>query len=246
VALQSRSVGDAMRSFWIPLHKLFDGDECLRDHDISVKLSANHANEKIRRSHLFFGANGHNGGWSEPDISKPPFIFSDGIAEMSTRASDGSWLLTPVPQPLVKAAEYNGKPLTFMVPETTDGSAWLAFESSLNLQAGQSGARAAPEYLHVRHKIDENGKEIDLNTLPDVVATVRKGKYRARHYQDFTGDGWIDVECSELSLEIPRRVDRSVRPPCSPEYSLAGKSRQAGGALRSALCRKPAVVRRGV
>lgn len=212
IALQSRSVGDAMRSFWIPVHKLFDGDECIRDRNLSVRLSANHVNEKIRRSHLFFGANGHNGGWSEPDISKSPFIFSDGIAAMSERAGDGSWLLTPVHhRPLVEAAEYNGKPLTFIVPESTDGSAWVTYQSSLNLKLKPSGARAAPEYLHARHKIDDAGREIDLNKFPDVVETVKKGGYRARHYLDFTGDGWIDVECSELSLEVPRRL---------PAYSI--------------------------
>ena len=212
IALQSRNVGDAMRSFWIPLHKLFDGDECIRDRDLSVRLSANHVNEKLRRSHLFFGANGHNGGWSEPDISNPPFIFHDEIAAMSKHASDGSWLLTPVPhRPFVKAAEYQGKPLTFVVPQSKDGGPWVPYQSSLNLKAKPSGARAAPEYLHARHKIDDAGKEIDLNQLPDMIDIIKKGCYRARHYQDFTGDGWVDVECSELSLEVPRRL---------PAYSI--------------------------
>ena len=81
-------LSDDSRNFWIPVHKLFDGTECLRDRNIAVRLSANHVNEKIRRAHLFFAANGHNNGWYEPDISNPPFIFSDGIAEFSEHAVD--------------------------------------------------------------------------------------------------------------------------------------------------------------
>jgi hypothetical protein len=104
-ALQSRNISDAMRSFWIPVHKLFDGPECIKEREILVRLSANH--EKIRRAHLFFGANGHNSGWSEPDISQPPFIFSEEVAAFSSNADDGSWLLVPSPHsPLIKPAEY--------------------------------------------------------------------------------------------------------------------------------------------
>lgn len=86
-------------------------------------------NEKIRRAHLFFAANGHNSGWSEPDISNPPFIFSEGIAEFSQRAGDGSWLLVPTfHNPLIKPAEYRGKPLTFYVPESRGtGGTWTPF-----------------------------------------------------------------------------------------------------------------------
>jgi hypothetical protein len=210
--LQPRDVSDGVRNFWVPLHKLFDGPECIRDRDLRVGLSANHINEKIRRTHLFFGANGHNGGWSEPEISNAPFIFTEDIAAFSDKARDGSWLIMPFPhRPLIKAATYKGTALTYLVPETKDGGAWLPYQSSLNLKLKPSGARGAPEYLHARHKIDDAGKEIDLNKSPHVIDIVKRGGYRARHYQDFTGDGWIDVECSELALEIPRRL---------PAYSI--------------------------
>ncbi|MER9064799.1 hypothetical protein [Mesorhizobium sp. M0698] len=211
-ALQARSVSDANRSFWIPVHKLFDGQECIRDREIKVRLSANHVNEKIRRAHLFFGANGHQSGWSEPDISKSPFIFSEGIAEFSKDPNFGNWHLTPTPHsPMIQPAEYHGKPLTFRVPETTDDTPWTIYQSSLNLKLKASGARAAPEYLHVRHVIDKSGKETDLNGSKDLLKTIEKGGYHARHYLDFAGDGWIDVECAELALEIPRRL---------PAYSI--------------------------
>jgi len=210
--LQPRDVSDAARNFWVPLHKLFDGTECIRGRDLRVALSANHTNEKIRRTHLFFGANGHNGGWTEPDISNSPFIFHDEIAAFSTQVSDGNWLLLPIPHsPLISAAEYNGRPLTFFVPESLDDGPWSPYQSSLNLKLRPSGARAAPEYIHARHRLDPDGKETNLNQSPEVIEVVRRGGYWARHYQDFTGDGWIDCECSELALEIPRRL---------PAYSL--------------------------
>ncbi|MER9026508.1 hypothetical protein NKI01_28935 [Mesorhizobium sp. M0815] len=211
-ALQARSISDEKRNFWIPVHKLFDGQECVLGRSIAVRLSANHVNEKIRRAHLFFGANGHDAGWSEKDTSAPPFIFSDGIAAFSTDSDNGNWLLCPAPHnPMVQPAQYRGKPLTFRVPESTEGSAWTIYQSSLNLKLKASGARAAPEYLHVRHAIDRNGKETDLNQSKDLIEKITKGGYHARHYVDFAGDGWIDVECEELALEVPRRL---------PAYSI--------------------------
>jgi hypothetical protein len=44
-----------------------------------------------------------------------------------------------------------------------------------------------------------------------VAEIVAKGGYCALHYLDFTGDGWIDVECSALALDVPRRL---------PAYSI--------------------------
>jgi hypothetical protein len=80
----------------------------------------------------------------------------------------------------------------------------------LNLRAQPSGARSAPEYLHARHAI-ENGGERDLNKEPCVIDKVKAGGYWARHYVDYTGDGWIEAECSALALDIPHRL---------PAYSI--------------------------
>jgi hypothetical protein len=155
---------------------------------------------------LYFGANGHDGGWHEDDISKYPFVIKSGIAEFSSAAEDGSWLLSPtVHRRLIEPADFNGAPLTYIVPKTTPDSRWRTYQSSLNLQPASSGARAAPEYLHARHAVNSDGEE-NLNEQPDLIERVRRGGYRARHYVDFTGDGWIDVECSALAMEIPRRL----------------------------------------
>ena len=205
-------VSDDRRRFWIPLHKLFDGSECLRGRTLEVRLSSNHRNEKIRRVHMRFLDAGHNAGYSEPEISQEPFVIRSGIAEFSEKADDGSWLLVPKVRPrLVEPAEFGNGPLTFLVPEGDfPNPAWRVYQSSLNLVAQPSGARSAPEYIHARHAI-ENGRERDLNVEPDVIDNVTRGGYRARHYVDYTGDGWIEAECSALALDIPHRL---------PAYSI--------------------------
>jgi hypothetical protein len=207
-ALQAAEPGDDCRVFWTPLHKLFSGKECIRGREINVRMSASHLNEKIRRAHLKFLSSGHNADWSEPDISEPPFIFRQGIADFSADAEDGSWLLCPhVHKGLTEPATYKGKPLTYLVPKSPDTNGpWRAYQSSLNLLPQPSGARSAPEYLHARHAITEDGKERDLNEEPEIINLVGAGGYRARHYVDFTGDGWVDVDCAEVALELPRRL----------------------------------------
>lgn len=195
--------GDEERPFWVPLHKLFSGTECIRDRNLRVTLNAHHVNEKLRRIHLVL----NNTGWEEPDISKPPFRFTDGIAELSNNPDFGTGLLIPVVHPrLVEPAEYKGKPLTFNVPT---GSPTLS--SSLAIPANNGRWRHAPEYVHARHQVLLNGEEKDLNTQPNVANLVKKGGYAARHYIDFTGDGWIEALCPELAVDIPRLV---------PAYSL--------------------------
>jgi hypothetical protein len=194
---------DSSQRFWVPLHKLFNGTECIRDLNLQVTLKSKHVNQKLRRIHLALP----NSGWNEPDISNSPFIFTAGITEFSTNPDFGTGLLMPVVHAkLVEAAAYQGKPLTFSV---SPGSETLS--SSLNIPAATQGARHAPEYVHARHRILEDGREENLNDRVDVEAAVQAGGYEAQHYLDFTGDGWVEAECPALAVAIPRRV---------PAYSL--------------------------
>jgi len=215
---------DQTRKFWIPVHKLFSGTECLNGYDLNVKLSANHINEKLRRVHLRFQQLGHDGGWHEPDISNSPFKFTQGIAEFSKSDQDGEGLLVPeVHESLVSVAKYAGKEVTYIVPRQHNDIS--VFSSSLYIPAIDGGARSAPEYVHARFAIDYNGsKEQDLNELPDVAQIVERGGYRAKHLLDFTGDGWVDVICPELNLEIPTRLAAfSLVAP--PDYFIKVKQR---------------------
>ena len=209
-ALEGTALSDTERKFWLPVHKLFDGDECIRGVNIEVKLWARHVNEKLRRAHLYFLAHGHDGGWTEPDLSEAPFVISQDLAAFSTRPEDGAWLLVPEPKDaLVARAYYKGKPLTYIVPAKKEG-AWGVFHSTLNLSPTPGNSRAAPEYLHAVHKVEKDGKITNLLDSKDAIKAIEKGGYRAQHYLDFTADGWVDVECSALALELPRRL-----PACS-------------------------------
>ena len=197
---------DETRKFWVPLHKLFAGEECLRGFDLSVALEAHHVNEKIRRVHRRLRELGHDTGWQEPDLDEVPFCFTEGIAEFSRDPDSGEGLLTPVPhRRLVEPAEYRGEPLTFLVPPTRDHG----LGPSLLIDS-ERGFRHAPEFVHVRHVV-ENGASRDLNDRPDVETRMRAGGYRARHYVDFTGDGYIEASCPELAGELPLNT---------PAYSL--------------------------
>src|SRR5262245_5552391 len=65
--------GDDERKFWVPLHKLFSGPECLRGIDLTVSLRARHVNEKLKRVHLALAGQGFPTGWQEPALSRAPF-----------------------------------------------------------------------------------------------------------------------------------------------------------------------------
>jgi hypothetical protein len=188
--------GDAGRQFWVPLHKLFAGTECIRGLDLTVTLSATHVNEKIRRIHLALGP---DASWHRPDVDRPPFRFTDGIAALTADPDLDPGTVVPEAHPrLVEPAVFQGRPLTFRVPPNRPLS------SSFNI-AAEGLWRHGPEYVHVRSRVDDDGTEVDLNEDPDVAETVAAGEYRARHYVDFTGDGWVAAAVPELATAMPRR-----------------------------------------
>lgn len=203
-AFAAGQASDETRNFWVPVHKLFSGPECLRDLDLSVELEAHHVNEKLRRVHRELRRIGHDTGWDEPAIDRPPFIFTEGIAEFASQLGPG--VLAPLAHPLVEEARLDGRPVDFIVPPDPQGD----FSPSLTVRSA-GRARHAPEYVHVRHAVDEAGNVEDLNDDPDVVQRVNAGGYRARHYLDFSGDGWVAASIPQLAVQVPRNV---------PAYSL--------------------------
>src|SRR5215212_172252 len=66
---------DQSRLFWVPLHKLFSGPECLQGFDLTVTLSTEHSNEKLRRFHTRMNTAGFYTGWDAPDINQFPFVI---------------------------------------------------------------------------------------------------------------------------------------------------------------------------
>jgi hypothetical protein len=198
------AASDETRNFWVPVHKLFSGPECLRRLDLTVELAAHHVNEKLRRVHRELHRVGHDTGWQEPQIDRPPFIFTDGIAELAPQIGPG--VVAPLAHPLVAEARLDGEPVDFIVPPDPQGD----FSPSLTIRSA-GRARHAPEYVHVRHAVAADGSVEDLNDDPDVVRRVNAGGYRARHYLDFSGDGWVAASCPQLAVQVPRNV---------PAYSL--------------------------
>jgi len=190
---------DGDRDFWVPVHKLFDGDECIAGMNLELELLSEHKNEKLRRIHLALGA---NSGWGEPDISRQPFVINEGLADwlsviggLVTDEHDPG-LLCPLPRDcLVEAARYQGKPLTFRVPGQP-----LLLDSSLSMPPH------APEFVHIRHQVLSTGDIIDLNQSPSMMEVLNKGRFDALHYLDFTADGWINAKCAALDAIFPQRV----------------------------------------
>jgi hypothetical protein len=202
-------VPDDKRLFWIPVQKLFDGPECIRGITVQVSYETRHVNEKLRRIHLALqrGKKEKRRTRAEAAVPKtPPFSIEHGLAELSSNPADGAGMLIPIPHPrLVEPAILpDGTPATYRVPRNT--TVFSAFEPS----AG------APAYVHARTEV-RNGVEFDLNRdsrNPDVLARVRRGGYLARHYLDFTADGWVNAKCKGLTGIAT--VDVNVK----PGYSL--------------------------
>jgi hypothetical protein len=185
--------GDASLNFWVPIHKLFAGDECIKGLSLDVTLDSFHINEKLRRIHQVLGA---DSGWGEPDISAPPFSRSDNLCHWLPEEEYGSGLLSPIPHAsLIEAAQYRNLPVWFHVPKDPRLSA-----SSLKFSGG------APEYVHIRHRKGATGEIEDLNDDAGMMQEVSTGDYEALHYIDYTADGWVQAHCAALQMEIPERI----------------------------------------
>jgi hypothetical protein len=216
--------GDDGREFWVPIHKLFDGDECVDGITIQLQWNVGHVNEKLRRFHKTMAEQGYETGWTGDALDQPPFVFADGIAELSTDPDHGSGYVMPVVHGcLVEKATYDGQPLAMTIPADlqpahSHSRVLERYFSGLEVSpfgpmpiAGndqslrpQGLAHPAPEILNARHKVLTDGTEVNLNDTPNVGDVVGAGGYAARHFVDFTGDGWIGVTCAALEPFIPR------------------------------------------
>ncbi|MEM7473969.1 MAG: hypothetical protein AAF483_03195 [Planctomycetota bacterium] len=200
---------DQNREFWVPVHKLFDGDECLQGRTVKLDFKESHLNEKIRYLHEELLARSVTTGHSLGDLVNEPFTLqSDKIASIES----ASGLLTPIHHAaLVDEASDAGGKVTYRVPRA--GSYSLpgvdpleigTFFSSLEARVegpGGLGSRPLPEYAHARTRI-VNGQERDLNETRNVSSTVGSGRYQALHYLDFAGDGSVSVDPGSLATEF--------------------------------------------
>jgi hypothetical protein len=199
---------DAELCFWVPIHKLFDGDECIRGQNIQVRLHSHHVNEKLRRIQRALNARRY----TATALSNPPFVLTQGLAELSEEADDGNGLLVPaVHGALVEAAYLGNRRVTYSVPENLKKTQLES--TSFSIAPAEDGQRTAPEFVHARHKIDSSGSFESLNDSPHLKQVLKKGGYEAQHYLDFTGDGWIEAVCRP-GFQLPKLAAYSlVTPP---------------------------------
>ncbi len=204
-------------SFWVPIHKLFSGNECIADLDLHVELRRGLRNDGIAQFHRFLAINGLEKSWVGEHLENFPFVIKDEmIGSLSERPDFGEGLLEPRPNPLATQAEYEGRPLTFTVdPRHTSDPLNMQLsamqilplgedftEPRYMLDAAQDTQRPAPEYINIRHRVLPDGQIENLNLRPDLDEVMAGGGYEALHYYDGVGDGWIEAICPQLSDSV--------------------------------------------
>ena len=122
---------------------------------------------------------------------------------------------------LVEPAIYQGKILSFLVPSNPqdDSSSVISYMWAPSLQIkADNGARHAPEFVYVRHKVLPDCSIQNLNDTTNVISEVKKTGYLAQHYIDFTGDGWIMTSCPQLATDFPRQSIPAYSLVTSPDF----------------------------
>lgn len=187
---------DEARLFWVPLHKLFSGGDCLQDcEELDVQLQAFHVNDKIRRVHLALRSEGFDTGQPAAVLDKPPFICESGLADFH------QGLLTPLPHPVVEEARQLWGLITLRTPARKPHMA------SLQIQPRVFRGRWAPEFVYVKRELTAEGKVRHLSERPERVEdSVAAGGYDAVQYVDYAADGWVEARCEALAAEVPQHV----------------------------------------
>lgn len=199
-------------NFWVPVHKLFSGSECLVGKDLNVQLAAHHVNEKLKRIHDHnmgaAGTIGFESGFKPPETDAEPFVITSDLAEFLVEAEVGPGVLSPIVRPsLIEPTQFNGSHIGTHVPSAPRNDLAPSFYIK-----GTGGAHPAPEWMHVRHRIRNNGSLQNLNEKRGVVEVVQNASvdgvrnYVAAHYTDFAGDGWIDAHIGGLEGDLARMV----------------------------------------
>ena len=192
--------GDARRSFWVPVHKLFDGTECLAGSDVRVTLTARHENRKIERLHQRLEDTGNPAGYTTADRQRSPFVRTHGLADWLEMHRGGSGLLGPLPQPLSDRASFENDHLTFKTPKMSNrpnADYNAAFSPTLYITAPAPEVRPWPEYAHVRYEVKDGGP-VYFGDQPNAAAYANEGGFRALNVSDSTADGWVRAAVTGL------------------------------------------------
>lgn len=210
---QDRLPDDDKRQFWVPLHKIFSGTECLVGQNLRVIPMRAMLNDELASFHRFLDDQHLQNNWSGAALQDFPFVIKDEkIASIAGESEFGPGVMVPLAHhTLVEEAYYHDARLTFPVDPKYSGNVGNLQMSSLFVLPGavppkspqylddaeQKTARPAPEYINIRHRVVGDKVE-NLNDRPDLMNILRAGNYSAQHYIDFSGDGWIAAACPEL------------------------------------------------
>lgn len=218
-------------SYWVPVHKLFSGTECLTDFTAStglnVSLEAYHVNQKLARVESTLGERLYSTTsiWAPvPDsFREPPFTITDGLASLS--GADpilGSNCVVPKDQPITQQAQIVDSSqttgLTFAVKPLEEDMGFDYLFSSFNIEAEDNGAHRGPEYLNVRQQVTPTAKNLNQDSTTPILDTLEAGDFTAKAYLDSSADGFIKPIIPELGTTIS--IDNYV-----PAYSLIAPPR---------------------
>jgi hypothetical protein len=198
--LKPADAKEKARTFWIPVHKLFDGKECIAGLDLALTCSAKFYNMKLAR--VLKSLN-------KTPPAGYPYVIEDGLAELSEQSGFGRIAVVPVVQDsMVKPAIRDGKLQTYKVPKQSADNAFATYMTEAPVREGAEIHRF-PAYVHARTKVVDS-TFFDLNDEKDVNAAVNKGGYEALLYVDMTGEGWVNVRVSQLTGKS--EVEATPRP----------------------------------
>ncbi|MCK6263934.1 hypothetical protein KP803_11700 [Vibrio sp. ZSDE26] len=205
------SYQDEQLEFWVPIHKLFNGSECVKGLNLDLEYSTYHANEKIKKVHDFL-----SDGMALKVGSKPeqrgdyPFKINENIADYDAELG----ILCPtIHAELIQVAKSVEKLVglrkPFSLPLVKKRHLINLCHSSLRLmpravaiasrmKAGENLSifpRSTPELLYIRHAIKNQftGMTQDVNWQDDLKTFLETNEDNILHYVDHTGDGYVKV-----------------------------------------------------
>src|SRR5438309_3274748 len=170
---------DDLRFFWVPLHKVFSGTECVRGLDLKLTFKTHHQNEKLRRLCLYMESRGLPVMNTGQVLDQFPFLISEDRLARIMPVGSSSIQVAPIPQPLAEEARLNGARIEFAVPSGGGGGG-----GAFRIPCRPGGGRPAPEYIYVRQAISDRGTPLNLNRRHRLIQKVDRGGFKSQLYID--------------------------------------------------------------
>jgi len=204
------SDGDGELRFWVPIHKLFRGPECIQGFDLDLHFEVAHVNEKIRKIHLQLQSEKAPADWKPEEMTGTPFVITE---ELASFCQSQGLMIPFVHDPLVAPAKIDDakgdwKYVGFQVPANHDlGESALWLDKDAN-------TRSSPEFVHIRYKIDEKDPKqlvyLPDTTSQDIVQVLKNGGFKAANFVDWTADGYIKANCPALAEALKGDTNQTM------------------------------------